>query len=286
MGSGTGRDGMNDPALPAPRPTGRSVTGRIRSLGKGCKAYIDPASMDEIPLDDGRVLGRENIQAFIVGLAVDYLSRYDQGSPVQEAFGIPLMGGSLSGRTDEVLGYLSGIRGLDDASIKSACRACLFDSYYREGRPPRLEPSEVSPDSATCENIRAMVGRSREFFRRFGPVTVTGPTFDGGYTDVVSSGDGDFLTEHTIWDFKVSKSPPKRDQTLQLAMYYIMGKHSCLSCFDSVRNIGIFNPRLNSVYLLSMGSVPEDVIREIETDVIGYRPWQLSSPFRGERSHF
>ena len=47
-----------------------------------------------------------------------------------------------------------------------------------------------------------------------------------------------------------------------------------------------FNPRLNSVYLLSMGSVPKDVIREIETDVIGYRPWQLSSPSRDERSRF
>ena len=48
-------------------------------------------------------------------------------------------------------------------------------------------------------------------------------TFEGGYTNIVSSGDGDYLTEDTLWDFKVSKEEPKSKYTLQLLMYYIMG---------------------------------------------------------------
>ena len=47
--------------------------------------------------------------------------------------------------------------------------------------------------------------------------------------------------------------------------------------FSPIINIGIFNPRLNVAYTLNMLTVPEDVIREIETEVIGYVKYQLSS---------
>ena len=139
---------------------GMSVTRRIRSLGPGRKVYIDPASMDEIPMEDGISLGPENLQPCIVGLAVDYLSRYRLEGDLDKAFRISLLGGERSGRMDELRGYLSGITGIDDESVTNACRACLFDDYYRTGRPPEQEPSEIRPDHRTCGNIRAMVGRS------------------------------------------------------------------------------------------------------------------------------
>ena len=50
--------------------------------------------------------------------------------------------------------------------------------------------------------------------------------FEGGYTNTVSAGDGDFTTADTLWDFKVSKMPVKKENTLQLLMYWRMGLHS------------------------------------------------------------
>ena len=58
--------------------------------------------------------------------------------------------------------------------------------------------------------------------KMYGPVVKDGFTFDGGYTDIVTAGDGDFLTFDTLWDFKVSIKPPTNANTLQLLMYYIM----------------------------------------------------------------
>jgi len=205
---------------------GVSVTRRIRDLKPNLKVYIDPKMMDEIPYDDGLVLGRENIDPFIVGTAVDYLSRLNICGNVDEAFHISILGGNRSEDPDEVRGYLSKINRTDDESIANACKACLFDSYYRRGRPPETAPSKTSPDHQTCENIRIMLGRTKTFFRNFGPVVKFEPDFKGAYTETVSSGDGDFLTKDTIWDFKVSKYPPTHEQALQLAMYYIMGKRS------------------------------------------------------------
>lgn len=96
-----------------------------------------------------------------------------------------------------------------------------------------------------------------------------GFTFEGGYTDVVSSGDGDFTTSDTLWDFKVSKAKPKKEHTLQLLMYWRMGLHSIHSEFKDIQYLGIYNPQLNVVYRISVNKIPVNVIEEVEHDVIG-----------------
>lgn len=48
-----------------------------------------------------------------------------------------------------------------------------------------------------------------------------GFTFKGGYSPIVTAGDGDYLTKDTLWDFKVSKKELNSKHTLQLLMYYI-----------------------------------------------------------------
>ena len=199
-----------------------------------------------------------------------------EGDSVENAFHISILGGKRLGRIDEVEGFVSKITGLDDESIANACRLTLFDAYVRAGYAPKIDPSEVQPDHQTCENIRVMVKRAQTFFEHFGPVVDTCPIFLGGYTDTISFGDGDFLTKDTIWDFKVSQKPPTIYHTLQLAIYFLLSKHSMFPWFSPIINIGIFNPRLNVAYTLNMLTVPEDVIREIEAEVIGYEKYQLS----------
>ena len=148
---------------------GVSVTRRIRNLKPNLKVYIDPTKMDEFPYDDGLELGRENIDPFIVGTVVDNLSRLNICNDVMEAFHISILGGMNSGRGEELMGYLSGIDGADDESITNACRAYLFDAYYRSGKPPEYVPSELAPDHRTCENIRIMLDRTMRFFDNSDP---------------------------------------------------------------------------------------------------------------------
>lgn len=117
-----------------------------------------------------------------------------------------------------------------------------------------------------------MVQRSKKFIEQYGPITKNGFTFEGGYTDLVSTGDGDFLTETTLWEFKVSVKPPTSTHTLQLLMYYLMGMNSLhIEYFETIQELGIFNPRLNCVYLLEIDKISPDVIKEVSEKVIGYR---------------
>ena len=96
-------------------------------------------------------------------------------------------------------------------------------------------------------------------------------TFEpGGYTETVRSGDGDYLTNDTLWDLKVSKHKPTGSDTLQLLMYWIMGQHSGQDIFKNITNIGIFNPRLNMVFTYDVSKLPPNIIKEVEDEVICY----------------
>lgn len=68
----------------------------------------------------------------------------------------------------------------------------------------------------------------------------------------VDKGDGDFLTDDTLWDFKVSRAKPTNKHTLQLLMYWIMGQHSGQYIFKDITKLGIYNPRFNAAYLIEV----------------------------------
>lgn len=220
--------------------------------------------------DDGKVLGQERIHPTTMGMIVDYLTRWQYGDKIDDAFQISIFGGIRSGKLTECMGYVNGIVDMSDDSILNACKAVTFDSYTRTGMPPTIMPEDISIDHNTCENVRIMVERGVRFLKEYGPIIESGFRFPGGYTNTVDSGDGDFITKDTLWDFKVSKNPPTKDHTLQLAMYYIMGKHSINDVFDDISKIGIYNPRLDRMYTLDMDEVDSSVIGSIEKDVIGY----------------
>ena len=149
---------------------------------------------------------------------------------------------------------------------------------------------DINPDKATIQNIQVLVQRSITFFQEYGYPIKDGFTFEpveedesarnkmletgkgsyGGYTALVSSGDGDFLTEDTMWDFKILKSKLTNKHTLQLLMYWIMGQHSGQEIYKKITRMGIFNPRLNIVYLLDIKDISNDIIKKVEKEVICY----------------
>lgn len=257
-----------------------SVTGRVKEVKQPRGGYIKPSEFDVINLNDGNVLNdNENVHASIIGMVVDYLTRLVMSGDLVDSFRISITGSAYAAKRNgervlkEAYGYLRNINGLDDNSIINACKMVTFDVWYRNPMAALLakQAKDINPDSATIENIRIMVKRCVSFFETYGPITVDGFTFEpNGYTETVSAGDGDFLTSDTLWDFKVSKSKPTNKHTLQLLMYWIMGQHSGKEEFKNITKLGIFNPRLNNVYLLEMSKVSGETIAEIEKDVICY----------------
>ena len=257
-----------------------SVTKRIDEIKQPHGGYIPLSKFRKIQLDDGKILfDSENIHASLVGMAVDYLTRLEMGSDADKSFRISIQGAKLASLLGENKAIedanllLQQVKGLDDISVINACKLCTFDVWARNPAvaPMAKKAAEISPDSHTIQNIQIMTVRSIQFWKEYGPIVKDGFRFEHeGYTATVNSGDGDFLTHDTMWDFKVSKAKPTSKHTLQLLMYWIMGQHSGKDEFRGIKNIGIFNARLNTVYTLSILDVSMEIIKEVERDVICY----------------
>ena len=231
-----------------------SVTQRISKIKQPRGGYIKPKELDGGGIDD--LHPEENVSPGLVGIAVDYLTRFMSGTSVEEAFKISQMGAHVVRQLGLFEQLLSNVSGLDDDSIVAAVKLSGFDSAYRAGD--------------TIENIRTMVERSLRFFEQYGPKVLDGLTFEGGYTGYVATGDGDFLTNDTLWDFKVSKQKLQNKYTLQLLMYWRMGLHSVHPEYKHVKYLGVYNPRMNVVYRLDVSKISADVISTVESEVIGY----------------
>lgn len=250
-----------------------SVTQRISKIKQPKGGYIQPKEFEQTILEGGGIDDlnpEENIAPGLVGLAVDYLTRFKSGTLAEEAFKISYMGATKVRQLEMYKQLISRIRGLDDDSIDAAVKLSGFDSAYRAGVMAYRPVEEINPDMNTIENIRTMVERSLHFFKQYGPKVLDGLTFEGGYTGYVATGDGDFLTNDTLWDFKVTKQKLQNKYTLQLLMYWRMGLHSIHPEYKNVKYLGVYNPRLNVVYQLDVNKIPADIISEVETEVIGY----------------
>jgi hypothetical protein len=245
-----------------------SVTQRIKVISQPRGGYLNTKIFDTKQFFDDLNLNDENIDPSLVGTAVDYLTRFVDGD--KDAFKISLLGATIIRQYEAASRLLFNIKGLDNNSIINACKLVGYDVCYRAGESKYKPIEDINADKNTIQNINIMVNRCLEFIANYGPVTKYGFTLDGGHTKTITDGDGDFLTKDTLWDFKVSKYKPDKNATLQLLVYYIMGKRSITKEFEDVTNIGIFNPRLNKVYRLNIVDIDPKIIKKVEQEVICY----------------
>lgn len=251
---------------------GCSVTQRIKQVDQPKGGYIKPKEFKAEILGEGMeaLNPAENVSPILIGLAVDYMTRFMAGASAEDAFEISLKGASRVDQEAKASKLLSGIKGLDDRSIVNALKLVGFDVCFRNGGMGYKPVEEINADAPTVQNVRTMVERSLHFFEVYGPKVLDGFSFEGGYTDVVCKGDGDFTTADTLWDFKVSKTPIKKEHTLQLLMYWRMGLHSIHPEFKDVKYLGIYNPRMNTASRIAVEDISDEVIKKVEKEVIGY----------------
>lgn len=252
-----------------------TVLSRAKKVKQPRGGYLPPSSFEVIKKDDGIELGEENIGPGLIGSVVDYMTRFLDGTPVEEAFSIPLQGSKLIKKEKEANELLKQITDLDEKSLIAACKLVAFDSVLRAGLIAYKPYEEINPDDQTILNLIVMIKRTQFFLREYGPIIEDGMTFLGAYTPTVVSGDADFMTEDTLWDLKVSKNPIKSFQTLQLLMYYLMGCRAIklnaeYDFKNRIKKIGIYNPRKNEIYIKNVNSIDKSIIKEVEQDVIGY----------------
>lgn len=155
-----------------------SVTKRIGMIKQPRGGYINKKNLTVIQLDDGITLNEgENIHASLVGLAVDYMTRFMMGAESEEAFSISLKGAMTldlftgdkkQSSMKNAVKLLANIEGLDKKSIINACKLAGYDVCFRAGIMGYRPVEEINPDADTIENIMIMINRSLSFWKEYG----------------------------------------------------------------------------------------------------------------------
>lgn len=74
-----------------------SVTKRISEIKQPRGGYIKPSQFSVHKMDDECILNEsENVHASIIGMTVDYLTRYAMGAELLDAFKISCMGAKVA----------------------------------------------------------------------------------------------------------------------------------------------------------------------------------------------
>lgn len=251
-----------------------SVTNRIKVCPQPYGGYINPSTMN-IASFAGNEIDTEglNCSPGLVGMCVDYMTRFLNGTTLPDAFKISLNGANVVGKTEIAYSMLKNINGINDESVRNAYKLVQFDVYARNISYLLAngyhEPSDIN--LKTIDYIKELMQRTHWFFTEKEKIVLNGIYYNGdAFGKYIVSGDGDYLSTDTIWDLKSSKNPPSKDDTLQVLIYYLLGRHAHMPQFDSVTKIGIFNPILNKAYTYDINKIDSKVIEEIEKNVIGY----------------
>lgn len=262
-----------------------SVTKRISEIAQPRGGYVNLNDFEVKQFENITEcwdISKENIHPTIVGMATDYLTRFYLTNDAESAFEISLMGAELAEElfgvkgakenAQKLLNEIKDINVENDKRVIATCKLVTYDVYKRNPAYATADngPDSINPNRETIENISIMVARTTAFWNVYGPIVKDGFTFEGGYTDTIDSGDGDYMTDDTIWDMKVSKSKPTPKHTLQLIVYWRMGLESLHKEFQKIKYVGIFNPRLNTVYRYELKKLSKETIKEIDSYVIGY----------------
>lgn len=259
-----------------------SVTSRIATITQPRGGYIPNALFSQTQYNDNQILqlvepDDKNLLS-LQGIAVDYLTRYMLFGNKMKAFHISFLGASKldeayenNEATNNFSELLSRIVGIDDESISIACQIVGYDVAYRMGINFYKDVNEIKVPQSMVFNIRIMVNRGVEFLRQVGPVVSDELTFEGGYTGLVSSGDGDYLTSNMLIDFKVSMKPFSSKWSLQLLMYYLLGIHSIHAEYQSVSLLCVFNPFENRSYTISLLDISDETKYKVSNEVLGYK---------------
>ncbi len=151
---------------------GMSVTQRVKSVEQPRGGYIKPSDFEEDVLGDydESIFCDINVHASLIGMAVDYLSRFMISKDLVESFKISIFGAINIKKEEDAAILLNNVTGLDDTSIFNAIKLTGFDVVLRAGVQNYVPVESINPNKQSIAATRILVERTLKFLDIYGPI--------------------------------------------------------------------------------------------------------------------
>ena len=269
-----GRLGPNPVLKPVEPRSGCTVTSRIATIVPPKGGYVPMTLLSETVTDEPVLTIPSTLRTDVVGQCVQYYATFLYTGDSSKATEVSRMGlmRMTEEQREEYLDLCSRLSREGDERHRIGIMYAIssYDELFRSGR---FTKGPVGPD-ITDDEADVLLEASKRVvaFMVRHPVTGIEVDFPGAYTECICAGDADIICRDCLWDVKVSKYPPTRDNLLQVLVYYLMGMHSNeASRYEGMERIGIYNPLLGREYTVELSHISEDVKEDVRRKVIGYK---------------
>lgn len=272
--------------------TNMDIKTRINQIKQPYGGYLNPNLMrsDKYDGDILPIMG-ELVSPGIVSTTVNGLTKLMTGGNLIDSFKDSIRGYAIAkyAKKSEMINIslpeisiiLNKIKDLSDYSITSAVKLSTFQIWFLNSVLAQTYAKDVKDvylDSYTLNHIRIMVRRGIDFFNNWGGVVRSSvqATLDDG---LIKKADIDYLTTKEVWNMCVSSNTKiNSKKTLEILVEYLLAKKTNKEEFSSLNGMGIFNPRLNNCWNILADEIPDDVIKAVEGEVLGYRRDERLNP--------
>ena len=118
---------------------------------------------------------------------------------------------------------------------------------------------EITVSKETTEVFQTINMRWLDFQRTYGFFERTGLSLSGSLIDFQND-TSDYLSKDTLLLISTANGYPSKFQTLKLFVEYLLGIHSYVyKCFVGIRNIAVYNPRMNEYYRIPLKKIPDEI---------------------------
>lgn len=249
-----------------------SVTQFIRRVGMSLpQTYtvkVQRFVKDDIQLDT------DSESMWLFGLATDYLARLVFGDNPQKAFEISLKGAKNVGELNKATELLKSVNtSLDNKCIINACKLCAYDVAYRTSPALYSNVDNINPSEKTISKIRVLVKRTVKFLKQNSKWVDYDIDFPRGYSELISKGDCDYITDEALWDLKVTNDKTaKKRYVSQILLYYVLGMRSKYhDRFENLKRIGLIYPIDQVAYYIETKDISDKDFALIAHDGLGLK---------------
>lgn len=191
-------------------------------------------------------------------------------------------------------GYIkSGTTTIENLSIdklRIAIEICTYEQQFRCGSIHRINPELESIDQATLNNFKIMLTRASNFFKRYGQPkvmdfscaigddSIANDLFKLNHEDVnkmsgVIYGDGDYLSNTTLTDFKAYKNDEISSFWSRQILLYYMGLNETELAEHGVNKNDInflvdYNPRYDRVFEFDLSMISEMELSDFTNQIM------------------
>ena len=258
--------------------TGVSIIERIKQVDQPKDGFLPVKAFATKQLKfDKDTLAKENINPIIVNTAVKYLVRLEAAGEINKFFVYAKIAATDQNENDKVEDLIKHIYpGLTNLTIVSMIKIVPYYLYTELAAAeynkllPQLSVDNISQD--TINDIRIMTKRALNLFVKYPTLVGIDLDFFKEFTNKINYGTCDYLTDQAVWLVLTAKAETINPKvTLHVLINYLMGLHAKWhSDFAKVKFLGIYNARTDMVYQLKVSDINPEVIKTVNTKVIGY----------------